>query len=147
VVNDFKLPVRWWVAVLAALLIAGCLGCSREIPADTVVNGWSIGAEDSYCTSTHIREATADCQDRLAVAIAGLDRRNPGHPGVVRVTVHHEGRYRDSSGSLKFLTRSFGVDIAVFELGDRSFMALGVGRPGPGGLSVFDYGPDGKITW
>jgi hypothetical protein len=59
-------------------------------------------------------------------------------PGVVRVTIHREGCYRDSSGNLQLVLRTFPVAVYVFELSDRSIMALGVGRPSPGGLSFFD---------
>jgi hypothetical protein len=128
------------VPVVVVLVIAWCLGGSREIAADTMVDGWSIGAKDS-CTSTHTFGASSYCQERLAVAMAGLDRRNRRHPGVVRVTMHLEGRYSDPSGKAELVLRTFSVAVAVFELRDGSIMALGVGRTGPRGLSWFDYGP------
>jgi hypothetical protein len=113
------------------------------MPADTVVDGWSIGAEVASCTSTHVLEETSDCKERLTVATAGLDRRDPGHAGVVRVSIHREGRYRYANGNVGLVTRSGGCcAVAVFALSDGSVRAIGVGRIGVSTtVSAVDYGP------
>lgn len=129
---------RWRLAatlIILALAVVSC-GLLRAAP-DPMVDGWPIGAEID-CTSR------ADCAALLDLARSGLDRREPGHAAVMRVTLHVEGTLVDpATGDRILLTRSGGApSVAVFELGDGTVTAIGVGYPGVSREPmVFDEGP------
>ena len=81
--------------------------------------------------------------DFLALARAGLDARDPGHPAVVTSTLHVEGATVDANGNRIIYGRSGALYAVVrFELADGSIRAIGVGAAGPDPtVRAFDYGP------
>jgi hypothetical protein len=120
---------------LAVLFVAILTGCSSPM-GDPVVDGWAIGPERSC-------ETTAKCPALLDTARVGLDRRDPGHPAVVSVTLHTEGATFAANGDRILHTRSGSCcSVARFELADGSVKAIGVGYPGVSQLPMaIDYGP------
>jgi hypothetical protein len=124
------------VALLAAIaaLLAGCsVGPLARAP---VVDGWPIGSE--FACASDLR-----CNALMPVATAGFDRRDPGHPQIVRASLHREGSIVDSQGNHMLMTRSGSCcSVAVFELADGSIRAIGVGYPGVSQTPVaVDDGP------
>ncbi len=108
---------------VAALLLLG--GCDLVSSVDRVVDGWPIGSE-VICAADD-----SQCGALMRTAIAGFDRRDPGHPQIARASLHSEGTLLDASGNHILTTRSGGCcDVAVFELADGSTRAIGVGYPG-----------------
>ena len=123
---------RITVAPLVMILLAGCSFSSG----DPVVDGWPVGPEIA-CS------ADPACPTLLATATIGFDRRNPGHPTVVNVTLHDEGATVDANGNLMITKRGGACcSVARFELTDGTVRAIGVGYPGISQTPmVVDYGP------
>lgn len=121
---------------LIGLMVAAVLLIACQVGGDPVVNGWPIGREVP-CS------ADARCTDFLATARAGLDLRDPGHPAVVRSTLHTEGATVDANGNRAIYARSGAIYVVVrFELADGSVKAIGVGAAGPDPtVMAFNYGP------
>ena len=101
-------------------------------PGGSVVDGWSIG-DPVDCRQND------ECEDFIPAAVAGLDRRDPGHPAIVDVRLHQQGK----PGQPILQTCSGGCAVvAVFHLLDGSVRAIGVGTPGVSREPMtFDYGP------
>jgi hypothetical protein len=116
------------------LFVAIVTGCSRV--GDPVVDGWAIGPEQWCATTTN-------CPALLDTARAGLDRRDPRHADVLRVTLHDEGATFEADGDQILHTRSGSCcSVARFELADGSIRAIGVGYPGISQEPIaVDYGP------
>jgi hypothetical protein len=119
-------------AVLLAVVMS-LAGCSTSV-SDVEVDGWHVGPETSC-------DAVARCADLLVVAGEGLDRRDPGHAAVVKVTLHDEGPEVDATGG-RVVRSGPCCDVALFELADGTVKAIGVGQVGISpGIQAFDYGP------
>lgn len=126
------------VTGLLTLVLAGaaCLAACVPAPPATIIDGWAVG-EAKVCPAGDER-----CFALLPEASRGLDRRDPGHPPVVRATLHEEGAYRSPGGSILLPIRSGDCcDVAVFELADGTTRAIGVGYPGISQVPMaIDYG-------
>jgi hypothetical protein len=111
------------------------VGCFPQA-GDPVIDGWPVGAA-LPCTPEQ------KCQELLAAASAGLDRRNPGHADVVEGTLHAEGRTVNASGETILITRSGSCcSVALFTLTDGTVRAIGVGYPGISTTPMaIDFGP------
>jgi hypothetical protein len=116
---------------VAAMLVAGC-GLAERAGADPVIDTWPVGGP-------------ATCEERCLPAIEAatdaFEAREPGHAAIVKVTLHSFGREVDASGRpiLRVISGG-GTWVAVFELGDGSVRAIGVGYPGVSREPVtFDY--------
>ena len=135
-----SLLLRGGIAIIGAALMSGCLGGHPAIPADGVIDGWPVAAKaKDGCASDHVTGAEqGGCAQRLSLAVAGLDRRDPGHASVVRIVMYEEAPVFARSGGRP--------EVAVIELDDGTIRAIGVGTAG--GISrrmqAFDYGPMGK---
>lgn len=103
---------------------------------DPVVDTWPVGPELDCAADGH-------CPALLATARIGFDRRNPGHPAVVRVVLHREGTTVNDKGERILVTRSGSCCVvARFELADGSVAAIGVGYPGVSKIPIaIDKGP------
>ena len=103
---------------------------------DPVIDGWPVGRVMD-CN----RDAT--CADLAAAATAGLARRDPGHPAIVTLTLHDEGRVVNEDGEQVLFTRSGSCcSVARFALADGTVRAIGIGYPGISREpSAIDYGP------
>ena len=120
---------------LLLILVPTVVGCFTQA-ADPVVDGWPIGPELSC-------DGYPKCPEMLAVARDGLDRRDPDHAAVVRVTLHAEGTITDADGNHILMTRSGPCcNVARFELADATVNAIGVGSVGVDPvIRAFDVGP------
>ena len=114
-----------------ALMSVAMSGCMMA-PGGSVIDGWSIG-DPVDCARND------ECDDFIPAAITGLGRRDPGHPAIVEVKLHHQGK----PGQTILHTCSGGCPVvAVFQLIDGSLRAIGVGTPGVAREPMtFDYGP------
>jgi len=116
-----------------ALAVMSVVGCATTV-VDAVVDGWHVGPEASC-------DAVARCPDLLVTASGGLDRRDPGHAAVVKITLHDEGPVVDATGG-RVIHSGACCRVALFELADGSVKAIGVGTVGISpGIQAFDYGP------
>jgi len=107
------------VVLLLGMLVAGC---RDDVRADPVIDTFPVGS-------------LADCRERclpaIAVATDAFDALAPGHPAIVKVTLHDLGREVNAAGEVILQLRSGGpMWVAVFELEDGSVRAIGVGYPG-----------------
>jgi hypothetical protein len=144
--------VKWrlGLALVVAWLLVGC-GPATEEPVvadgsavadgsvavgDPVIDTWPVGPE-LVCTPDR------QCPALIATARTGFDRRDPGHPAVIRVVLHREGTTVNAKGEHILVTRSGSCCVvARFELADGSVAAIGVGFPGVSTLPIaFDQGP------
>jgi hypothetical protein len=118
--------------VITAIAASAC----GPFAGDPVVDGWPIGSE----TNCSIEDR---CPELLTTAQVGFDRRSPGHPAVVAVTLHLEGRLAGSDSGEVLYTRSGSCCwVARFELADGTVRAIGVGYPGVSETAVVvDVGP------
>ena len=133
--------------VAAAMLLGGCAGLLEN----ALIDGWPVGQEET-CPEPNAPPGQLpehwDCQAALALwlttASEGFDRRDPGHPVIIRASLHDEGAMRDAAGNQVLMTRSGGAPrVAVFELADGSVRAIGITHPGVDTehLLVIDHGP------
>lgn len=123
------------VGWLLATLVGGCSGSGPS----PLIDGWPIG-EPYVCDVPTARSGncTTEVADLVRTAQAGLDRRNPGHAAVAKLTLHHEGVL--ANGGL--LTRSGLCHVALFTLSDGNVRAIGVCYPGISTVpQAVDYGP------
>jgi hypothetical protein len=107
-------------------------------------DGWRVGDGDAcpiYPTwvPESERPSADECEANLAVwlgaATDGFDRRDPAHPPVVRVTLHHLATSKLHSANC--------CEVAVFELADGTLRAIGIAQePMSSTLAPVDYGPD-----
>ena len=123
-------------ALLLAVALASCSHAVLPPVRDPVVDGWPIGPEQAC-------NADPRCPILLDTARIGLDRRDPGHPLVIRVSLHTEGVTLDANGKQILTKRSGGCcSVARFELADGSVRAIGVGYPGISETPMaIDFGP------
>jgi hypothetical protein len=72
----------FWTGAIVAMLtiVSGCAG-----PA--AVDGWPIGAL-ADCRGAR----AADCRALIDAASGALSQREPGHPPIVSIELHEEGR-------------------------------------------------------
>jgi len=135
------LAILVFVAVAAVLLG----GFRANLFAQTY-DGWTVGAVDS-CPEPDFDPAMGenqpsawDCEATLALWLSrareAFDRRDPDHAPVVRASLHYNGSNKT------FL--STPLEVALFELTDRTVRAIGVGHFGVdyAHISTGDYGPD-----
>ena len=122
-------PPRLVLVLIVGLFVAAC--SSTPLPA--IADGWEIG-DRVDCSSN------PECDEFVPAAIAGFDRRDPGHLPIVSVALHHRGK----PGSMVLNVCSGGCPVvAVFRLADGSVRAIGVGTPGIETVPViFDYGDE-----
>lgn len=94
-------------------------------PRVTLVDDWSVGTERSC--------AGDECVPAIDAATEGLAGRDPGHPAVVRVTVHDDGLYpcRNTNDLIQVFRSGGFPTIVLFELADGSRRAIGVVPGGP----------------
>jgi hypothetical protein len=116
-------PARALVLAAALLLAAGCDAFEQ---APRIVDGWAIG--DPIACPT-----TPRCELLATVALAELDRTEPGHAALVTWSMHHESWYtnREHPDGKILATRSGGCcRVWLAELADGRSVAIGVGYPG-----------------
>ena len=122
----------WRIAALAAAL-GIAVGCGAG--AADVVDGWPIGPAVN-CSG----DETASCERLTRAAIDALDRRDLGHPVILRVVLHDEAPAVDVLGNPILMTRSVQLLVARFELADGTVRGIGVGES-PGEPVTVEYGP------
>ena len=124
--------------VTLAFVVAGCGLLSNGAPSGQVVDGWRIGQPFDCGFGA---QRNPECDEFVPAAVARFDRRDPGHLPITSVVLYGRG---DELGNTLLSTCSGGCPIlAVFELIDGSFRAIGVGTPGVSTEPMtFDYGPE-----
>ena len=124
--------------IILALIAAGCGLVSDGEVSGKVIDGWRVGQPFECGLGA---ERNPECDEFLPAAVAGFDRRDPGHLPITSVVLYGRG---DSFGNTILGTCSGGCPIlAVFELIDGSYSAIGVGTPGVATEPMkFDYGPE-----
>lgn len=135
---------RIGLALVVASIVAACSSAADDpvvadgsaFVGDPVVDTWPVGPEVTCTPDRH-------CPALLTTARIGFDRRDPGHPAVVRVVLHEEGTTVKAKGERILVTRSGSCCVvARFELADGSVAAIGVGYPGVSKIPMaFDEGP------
>lgn len=134
------------IVALATVLV----GCGSG--ADRVVDGWPIGAELDCSTELigRVPKVPCDVQFRTFIRAAtdAIDRRDPGHPAIVRVTLHQQSTTAvDAFGHEITRTTTGTIHVARFDLADGSVRAIGIGILGIGpDLWTGDYGPGSTAT-
>ena len=126
------------LAVALLILSLALTGCSRVrtlldpptpvppvvqpiVKGDPVVDGWPVGGVSTDCVEKGLCSAIID------TARQELDRRNPGHPAVVDVTIHDLGIAVDAQSRLVPTTTSGTIWIVLFTLADGKTVAVDVG--------------------
>jgi hypothetical protein len=117
------------LAFLAAAVLAGC----SIPPADPIVDRWPIGPE--------LNPEGSRRAELLAVAQAGLDLRDPGHPAISSVTLHSIGSIVRKDGTVTYISSSVSTTVVRFVLADGSIAAIGVRAFLNDPLRSSDYGP------
>lgn len=114
------MDLRPRLAALAILILGGLASACAPGPLPAVADGWKIGDPvDS--------RDNPECDEFVPAAIAGFDRRDPGHLPIISVALHQNG----VPGSKVLNICSGGCPVvAVFQLADGSVRAIGVGTPG-----------------
>jgi hypothetical protein len=119
--------VRATVLVLAFLapLAAGACAPADLARGDPVIDTWPVG-EPLDCAEVR------SCDELVAVGLAGLDDRDPGHAPVVETHLRREGAFVDptTGEQIRFIRSGGCCHVLVLELADRSTRAIGVGYPG-----------------
>lgn len=111
-------------------------GLRRHAGPDPIVDGWPIGAVVDC-------GAEPRCPELVTTAQRGFDARDPGDPEIAGVTLHSEGAVVNDRGETILMVRSGACCwVAVFDLGDGTARAIGVGYPGISQVPItVDYGP------
>lgn len=126
-----------WAWCITSVLMAAVIVACQSLPANTIIDGWSVGADRNCRDVPH-------CDALIPAAIEGFDQFYPGHPPVVSLTLHNEGLYPYPNGALGRIFRSGGFPtVALFHLADGSIRAIAVGYPGISRTPMaFDHGPE-----
>lgn len=114
---------------VVGMLVAAC----GSAPLPAMADGWEIG-DRVDCRDN------PECDEFVPAAIAGFDRRDPGHLPIISVALHQRGE----PGSMILNICSGGCPVvAVFRLADGSVRAIGVGTPGIATEPIiFEYGDE-----
>ena len=113
------------IGLIVAVFTAGC-GLAPAEP--TMLDGLSIGgaAECGTCDERPDDASCVHCSSVAAIARGEIEATWPGHPPIVNLTFHIEGRYPGPGGEMILRTKSGTLYVAVATFADGTRHAVGV---------------------